>query len=239
VSDECRESRIDEEEFDDFEFSLIRDDLEISADEITIEAGVRPIFPSFNRELLVDDRHINPTLRFPSKKMFLDEHETVSCSSSEDEDTESIAPGKYCVWRSKMIESSPNRVKKSSSTGSGTKKWNFLNFLRRSNSDGKDAFVFLTPKNKAEKSSNNSEKVEISKPRRSSVDSVQVAGKAKAKGITAGNKLSAHEVFYVQNRAKTEGSKKKSYLPYRPDLVGFFANTGSLGPAAKTIPPFY
>jgi hypothetical protein len=46
---------------------------------------------------------------------------------------------------------------------------------------------------------------------------------------------SAHELFYVQNRAWKEGEKRKSYLPYRQDLVGFFANVNAYG---KTFPPF-
>ena len=39
--------------------------------------------------------------------------------------------------------------KKSSPTGSTSKQWRFRDLLRRSNSDDKDSFVFLTPPQKA------------------------------------------------------------------------------------------
>ncbi|KAI3813151.1 hypothetical protein L1987_17868 [Smallanthus sonchifolius] len=38
-----------------------------------------------------------------------------------------------------------------------------------------------------------------------------------------------HEQFYVQRRAENEVGKRKSYLPYRKDLVGLFANVNGMG----------
>lgn len=247
VSDQYnRESRLNEDEAaldednEDFVFSLVTD---YSADGVILDGKIHPIFPIFNRDLLIDDDDeqitnrdsVSQTLRLPLKKFFLDETEATSCSSSSDADElESIAPGTYCVWRPNLVDKSPSRCKKSSSTGSISKRWNLRHLLRRSNSEGKESpYVFLTPKNGGEKSGKG-ERVEMSKERRN--DGVKVAGKVKANGV--GEKLSAHEVFYVRNRAMKEGDKRKSYLPYRQDLVGFFATVGTLGPVGKTFPPF-
>ncbi|KAM7509131.1 hypothetical protein LguiA_019584 [Lonicera macranthoides] len=247
VSDQYnRESRLYQDEAaldeynDDFEFSSVTADS--SVHDVIIDGKILPIFPIFNRDLLINDDeqitnrdNVSQTLRLPLKKLFLDETEATSCSSSSEADElESIAPGTYCVWTPNLVQKSPSRCKKSNSTGSISKRWNLRHLLRRSNSEGKESpLVFLTPKNEGEKSGNG-EKVEISKERRN--DGVKVAGKVKAKGI--GEKLSAHEVFYVRNRAMKEGDKRKSYLPYRQDLVGFFATVGTLGPVGKTFPPF-
>ncbi|KAK3011268.1 hypothetical protein RJ639_012013 [Escallonia herrerae] len=243
------EASIDED--DDFEFSLVRGDPDASADEIVYDGQIRPIFPIFNRDLIGhgDEHQLRDEVktgngeveatRIPLRNLFIGEREDngpPSSSSSEADELESVPPGTYCVWRPKVaesVESSPSRCKKSSSTGSASKRWKFRDLLRRCNSEGKDSFVFLTPKNKEEKPEGGA-KVEHPKERRNSVD-YKVAGKAKAKG-SAGS--SAHEVFYVRNRAMKEGDKWKSYLPYRQDLVGFFANVNGLGKAAKAFPPF-
>ncbi|KAK6155194.1 hypothetical protein DH2020_009442 [Rehmannia glutinosa] len=55
---------------------------------------------------------------------------------------ENIPAGTYCVWRPKGADQpSPSRCKKSKSTGSASKRWKFRDLLR-SNSEGKDSFVF-------------------------------------------------------------------------------------------------
>ncbi|KAF7135512.1 hypothetical protein RHSIM_Rhsim08G0053900 [Rhododendron simsii] len=83
-----------------------------------------------------------------------------------------------------------------------------------------DSFVFLTPKHREQKA-------EI----QGTVEAQKKAGKVSAKMV------SAHEAFYVRNRAWKQGEKRKSYLPYRRDLVGFglFANVNVYG---KAFPPF-
>ncbi|KAM7506623.1 hypothetical protein LguiA_017076 [Lonicera macranthoides] len=222
---------------DDFEFSMVRVDPDDSAGEIIYENGqFGPIFPIFDRDLL-EDRKPNDDIsdiRIPLKKLFLEDREPPSSSSSEADELESVAPGTYCVWRPKAVEPSPSRCNKSRSTGSTSKRWRFRDLLRRSNSDGKDSFVFLTPKNRELKA-------EDSKERRKSVDAGKLAGKVNTKVTGERASASAHEAFYVRNRAMKEGDKRKSYLPYKQDLVGFFANVnglGSLGPSGKTFPPF-
>ncbi|KAL3526417.1 hypothetical protein ACH5RR_011073 [Cinchona calisaya] len=212
------------EDDDDFEFSLVVDDSEVSLD-----GQIRPVFPIFNRDLLVNDSKestsevVESEIGIPLKKLFIQDGEEEgqppsSSSSSEADELESIPPGTYCVWRPKKVESPANRCKKSNSTGSASKRWKFLDLLRRSNSDGKDSYVFLTPKHVEP---NKSEKHESSKAKQPSGGVVKAVSKLKeAKGVPP-LPSSAHEAFYVRNRAMKQGDKKKSYLPYRQDVVGF------------------
>lgn len=223
---------------DDFEFAFEK------AEEISHDAcEFRQIFPVFNRDILFGDNRDHPkddekrdlsTLLLPLKKLF-DEDPSSSCSSSEVDELERVPEGTYCVWRPKSaklaspsldaIDDVETRCKKSNSTGSASKRWKLrdLLLLRRSNSDGKGSpFVFLTPKSTA----SDVKETEDSKERRNSGE----AGKGKAKGAGGGEKAaSAHEVFYVRNRASKEVDKRKSYLPYRKDLVGFFASVNGGG----------
>lgn len=231
-------NELDDDDDDDFEFSLVRGDSDVTADQIF--GQVRQVFPIFNRDLLIrddQDRDAKPdvsTLRLPLKKLFIedrDDRDSVSSCSSEADELEGVPSGTYCVWRPKEVEGSPSRCKKSNSTGSVSKRWKLRDLIRRSNSAGKDAFVFLTPKNtehKAEKI----EHVEKSKEKRNSGDAVKLKTKG---GEKVSPSSSAHEAFYVRNRASKEGDKRKSYLPYRQDLVGFFANVNGMG---KSFPPF-
>ncbi|XP_009588918.2 uncharacterized protein [Nicotiana tomentosiformis] len=136
---------------DDFEFAFINTESEfspISADEIFYNGQIRPIF---NTDLCSRDVQFKvsaPTasIRLPLRKLFIAERETTpSCSSSEADDLESIPPGTYCVWRPRAAEDTlTEQCKKSKSTGSSSKRWKLRDFLHRSNSDGKDTFVFLT-----------------------------------------------------------------------------------------------
>ncbi|KAL0377424.1 UNVERIFIED_CONTAM: hypothetical protein Sradi_3047900 [Sesamum radiatum] len=119
---------------EDFEFALVRQEREVLAEEFFYDGQIGPVFPLFieDRE---DHEPDNPS----------------SCSSSEADEMENIPAGTYCVWRPKAAEQpSPSRCNKSKSTGSGSKRWKIRDLLRRSNSDGKDSFVFLTPKNREE-----------------------------------------------------------------------------------------
>ncbi|KAI3748084.1 hypothetical protein L6452_10942 [Arctium lappa] len=209
---------VDEE---DFEFSLVHGDEHVSAEHTASEGPV--VFPLFNRDLLikseadreavakVDDEE--DACSASLGKLFINEREesASSSSSSEADESESEDTGVFCAWRPKMdIGSSPlSKCKKSSSTGSGSKRWRIRDLLRRSNSEGKEPMVLLTSK-----------KVEIPKQKRSSGEVSVVSGKSKP---------SIHELFYVQQRAKREGGKRKSYLPYRQGLVGFFTNVNGKG----------
>ncbi|KAL8193523.1 hypothetical protein R6Q57_026658 [Mikania cordata] len=208
----------DEEEF---EFSVVIGDEELSAGDI--DSVGRTDFPLFNREILiqneVDRDPVQGKLEEEGigcsdslEKLFINERgESASSSSDESDDVES--PGVFCVWRHKLeAGSSPiSKCKKSRSTGSGSsgsKRWRIRDLLRRSSSAVKEPMVLLTRK-----------KLEVSKQRISnSGEGSVVAEESRA------SSPSIHELFYVQQRAKREGVKKKSYLPYRQGLVGFFSN---------------
>lgn len=221
----------DVEDDGDFEFSLVRDETEFSAEEFVYDGQLGPIFPVFNRDLLLNDagkhgaaggdERFESSIQVPLSKLFLGDRDgdnPPSCSSSEADELENIPAGSYCVWRPKVADQpSPIRCNKSKSTGSASKRWKFRDLLRRSNSDGKESLVFLTPRNREEKSP-----TEI--PRK-----LKGKGNSAAGTSTAVAARSAHEALYVRNRAMNEVYKKKSYLPYRQDLVGFFVNVNVLG----------
>ncbi|KAK7844216.1 uncharacterized protein LOC112040656 [Quercus suber] len=195
-------------------------------------------------------------LRIPLKKLFSEEHAptSYSSSSSEVDELEGVPPGTYCVWTPHINSSpkaiaaaaSPSQCKKSNSTGtttssntkssSSSKRWRLMNLLRRSNSEGKDSFVFLTPKNKEEEISNgnNSFEEENSISNSKEMKKVVVVKKKKKKEKEQ-TVSSAHEMFYGRKRESMERDRRKTYLPYRKDLVGFWASVGSLG---RTFPPF-
>ncbi|CAA0823410.1 Protein of unknown function (DUF1645 [Striga hermonthica] len=160
-----------------------------------IDGQIRQVFPVFNRDLLDSSES---SVAVPLSRLFIEEDRErdcpPSCSSSEADELENVPSGTYCVWRPRM----PSQCRKSKSTGSASRRWNLRDLLRRSKSDGMDSFVFLTRNRNKE-------------------------GKA-VKSTEHRPPASAHETFYVRNKAAKEVNKKKSYLPYRPELVGFFAN---------------
>ncbi|GMY24937.1 myelin transcription factor 1 [Fagus crenata] len=189
---------------DDFEFAFVCKEPNtslISADEIFYNGQIRPIYPLFDQSLLSNHSHIDNTntthiRRPPLRKLMIEEQERDSCSSSEADDLDVIPAGTYCVWApgGTHAASPSDRCKKSNSTGS-SKRWKFRDLLYRSNSDGKDKFVFLTPSKKAEKMNNKT-----------------------AVMVEAGH-----------------NDKRKSFLPYRKEFVGFFTNANGL---TRTLQPF-
>ncbi|KAF1879476.1 hypothetical protein Lal_00005943 [Lupinus albus] len=156
-----------------------------------------------------------------------------SSSSSEVVELDGIPASTYCVWTPKSaqsVQASPNRCKKSNSTGSSaspSKRWKVLDLLRRSNSDGKNTFVFL--KNNKEVKSKNS------KERHDSGSSNEIAGKKYSGG--GEGKLpettSALEALYLGKRERRmkEKEKRKTYLPYKQHLIGYSS-------AFNSFPPF-
>lgn len=230
-ADENEEEKIQENEDDDeFEFSFVKESeiSPVAADEIFYNGQIRPIYPLFNTDLLLDNEDFMnassnsrleeasarpKSIRLPLRKLFLEEERepNSSCSSSEADDLEGIPEGTYCVWRPKTDEKSAGSCKKSNSTGS-SKRWKFRDLLYRSNSDGKDTFVFLTPsfkrkENKAEKATTD--------------NASKVTAKSKGVPVVEGSPA----MHYVKNGG---GEKRKTYLPYRQDLVGFFANVNGM-----------
>lgn len=226
---------------DEFEFALAREENDVLPEDFFYQGQIGPVYPLFRRDLLLsyggssENRRLESSakvecIKVPLSKLLEEtrrdenDRDPASCSSSEVDELESIPTGTYCVWRPKVPETpSPSWCKKSKSTGSASKRWKLPEFLRRSNSDGKDSFVFMTPKHRDEKR----DRTETS---RKLTERIATAASSSTVGPP-----SAHEALYVQNRVKNENDRRKSYLPYRPGLVGFFASSNGL---RKSSPRF-
>lgn len=129
---------------------------------------------------------------------------------------------------------------KSKSTGtSSSRRWSIKDLLRRSNSesDSKDSFVFLTPLSSSSKKTAEEEPKETKKSSGSGSASGSGPGSGGGPNKPKGSKAvsMAHEAFYVRNKtvAKDGYNKRRSYLPYRQDLVGLFASVNAM---SRTFP---
>ncbi|KAG6412204.1 hypothetical protein SASPL_124874 [Salvia splendens] len=139
---------------------------------------------------------------------------TSSCSSSDADELDGVPADSYCVWRPPNKAEAEAQCKKSSSTGSNSKRWKFKvkDLLNRSRSEGsKDDFSVL---NSSKKQSED----------RGKVAPVSGGGKVKSAAAPPLPPLPVHG-----------GEKRRSYLPYKQDLVGLFANVNGF---SKNLQPF-
>ncbi|KAK7316447.1 hypothetical protein VNO77_35486 [Canavalia gladiata] len=217
----------------DFEFVAFRK----VADDVFFDQS--PAFPIFNRDLATETEEPRSgaeedttAIQITLGKLLMDDSASSSASSEVEDELEAIPAGTYCVWTPKPAKPSPSRCKKSKSTGSSSsKRWKLLDLLRRSNSEGKESFVFLTPSSSSSSSLGfNSAKKKAQNSKEES--GAMVAGKkipassGREKKVSA---VSAHEALYVRNREMRKVDKRRSYLPYRQDLVGFCVNLNAMG----------
>ncbi|XP_054822961.1 uncharacterized protein LOC129321269 [Prosopis cineraria] len=222
---------------DEEEFSFVCGDLSetlASADELFHNGQIRPKFPFF-----VDECEGGSPLRPPLKKLFVERRDI---SSPALEDSESIewnrAPPvrSYCRWSNKKTTEVLNqRCEKSNSTGF-SKLWRFRDLKLRSNSDGKDAFVFLTASTKKRASSGTTE-AEKAVNVKGKAEKI-ISGEGKKDAVRKSKSKTASwgpEKHYVMIRARKEGDRRRSYLPYRQDLVGFFTNVNGF---SRNVHPF-
>ncbi|XP_015168326.1 uncharacterized protein [Solanum tuberosum] len=234
----------DDNEEEEFSFACGIDAPPIAADEMFYNGQIRPLFPLFNQNLLLSDEDLEALkeqlpIRPPVKKIFIQtEDNSIPATSSEE-----IA-GPFCEWsKNKAIEATrdnPEVCKKSNSTGF-SKLWRFKDFLHRSNSDGRDTFVFLNPTTPAakveEKVVRKDETTTSEKKKKEISGEVKVIGKVTKKTkkvVKKSEGVLAHEA-YMKSKAKAE-DRRRSYLPYRPELVGFFTNVN--GGLTKNVHPF-
>nr|GEU78722.1 hypothetical protein [Tanacetum cinerariifolium]GEU79421.1 hypothetical protein [Tanacetum cinerariifolium] len=120
--------------------------------------------------------------------------------------------GPFCMWKKQP----PKLSKKSNSTWF-SKLWRLKdNNVGCSNSDGRDAFVFLK------------------KPVRTAVEGSSLKGNG-GKRKAENGKFSGHEV-YLRKRAQGEEDRRQSYLPYRLGIMGFFTNVN--GGLSKNVYPY-
>lgn len=235
----------------DFEFLAFRK----AADGVFFEGSqnASQVFPIFNRDLLAEhdgagDGKVSDAaaIRIPFGKLLIGDEERgpdpspsppppPSTSSSSD-DLEEIPAGTYCVWTPKSVKASPNRCKKSNSTGSSSsssssKRWKLLSLLRRSKSDGKESIVLLTPssspppnaaKKKGAKGETNSKEQCAGKK-------IPAPGKSGEKKFPASPLRSPSRSPYEALYGGKREIRRKSYLPYKQGLVGFCISLNSIG----------
>lgn len=252
----------DDDGGEEFEFAVLSstDSFEgfepISADEIFANGQILPIYPLFNRALVLGDqghqgrdrgaadgghREEKPAARVPLGKLMMEDRDAPSTSSSESDDLEGIPADSYCLWAPNSVPPSPDMRRRSHSTGdssaSSSKRWRLRDLvIGRSHSDGRKKFLFLAPPHPSS-SADATEKT----GRRPSSDGAPLPPhplaedekKAKGKGkggvrVLEMDMVTAHRVYYAKGGAAA-GDRRRSYLPYRKDLVGFFGNVNGAG----------
>ncbi|KAM7250160.1 hypothetical protein ACFE04_022043 [Oxalis oulophora] len=161
----------DNDDDDDFSFASVKSE----------RSQVPVSYPVFGRDFFAGDEL--KSLRPPLKKLFVEEQ----------------SPATEDVITVREVSVSSEMCKKSNSTGF-SKLRRFRELVLRSNSDGKDTFVFLNDD--------------------VNVNNVNRKNKKKKEKMTA---LTA----YMKSKAKEENNdKRKSYLPYKH--VGLFTNVNGL-----------
>lgn len=200
---------------DEFEFpSVIRD---------STVAVHYPIYPVFGRPHISSPAspELDTPVRLPLRKLLVQERNSsigsTSSSSSTAEmiDMEGVPAESYCLWTPGSAPQSPARCHKSGSTGSLVK-WKKISdlVLGRSQSDGKEKFVFLSAKGNTKQEKKEKEKKK---------------GKG-GKVTTEVDTITAHRIFYGNKSGVGNGvaGRRKSFLPYKQDLVGLFASVNGI-----------
>ncbi|XP_062180510.1 uncharacterized protein LOC133884924 [Phragmites australis] len=242
----------DEEGFE-FEFPSISRDSPAGtaalADELFADGRIRTFYPVFGRRGGVHSSVDGPTQPAPAAalrvrgqlgRLFLEESRsrnsstssttsTASSSSSAATDDdggglEGASPESYCLWTpgsSASGTSSPRPPRKSSSTGSMAR-WRRISELvvGRSHSDGKEKFLFLpTPPHKAPNKDKPRPKPSPAGGRKGSTTPA-----AEADTVTA-----VHRIAYIaKGGSGGGGTPRRTFLPYREELVGLFANVNGI-----------
>lgn len=196
-----------EEVGDDSDFAFVpRDPIsgqEVTADDIFSNGQIRTAFPLFGRELA-------PVI--PMQGLAIKDRDELvgSASSSECDELEGVPEASYCVW-------APERQVRSKSYGEPGRLRLRDIVQGRSRSDGNKKFLFLAPppppppvvEKEKEKSKGGSEK------------------KGKVGKVTELDIVTAHRLYYSNKGGEGMKGGKRSFLPYRPEFVGFFGNAAN------------
>lgn len=230
----------DEEEREEFEFSFPCENPNsspIAAEDAFHNGQIRPIFPFFDQSLLSDSAESDEpaasssTLHQPLRKLFTEGSGTVSTSPS------GGAKAEYGPWEGRTVEEIKSPAvgalcRKSNSTGS-SRVWRFKDLIHRSSSDGKDAFVFLNPATATGNAERAEKKNAAKGGERSGKKAPAPNGVGKSKKPAPAAAAAVPPPPY--GRSIRAGEKRRSYLPYRPGLVGFFTSVNGL---SKNVHPF-
>ncbi|CAA0836117.1 Unknown protein [Striga hermonthica] len=225
ISDNCNADTdsSDLEEYFDLDFAFVNRESEpsspIRADEIFQNGKIRPVYPVFDKYLLLRRQGKSPSedqtgdgdrnsgsgrskVRHPLRDLLIEERGTTiwkaSSSSSSSEADEQPMTDSYCPCQPEAA-AEEGLATKSLSACRNSKRWRFKvkDFVRRSQSDGsKSSIVVLTDETKAVRET--------------------LAG--------GGEVIPTPRPPYNRDG----GEKRRSYLPYKQDLVGFFGNVNAL-----------
>lgn len=197
----------------------------------------RPMSPPPREAVVEEEEEDEPetaTLRVPLGRLLLEEREfrarqRESSGTSpvqpqrrrpDDEgELEGVPPESYCLWapggQPSTTPASPRRCRKSGSTGS-VLRWRRISerLVRRSQSDGKEKFVFLNAPGGGAPSPH---------PPKDNDD-------ANGGGSVGKGDAGRHGWSYYSKGGGGGGSggRRRSYLPYKQELVGLFANVSGL-----------
>ncbi|KAJ4916501.1 hypothetical protein Rs2_02051 [Raphanus sativus] len=192
----------------------------ITAEEAFEDGQIRPVFPLFNRDLLLFDQNdvvsatddsdsesVRPRLR----KVFVEDGEGKKAE-------EGSLVGAHCSWSSGTVAEASPRL-----AGRATR--------RDSRSSGDLGISNAAVGDKTQSSSSRPAKLTSEDEKKSTKTK---KGKEKTTSSASAKKTkSAHEKLYMRNRALKEEVKHRSYLPYKQ--VGFFTNVNGL---SRNIHPF-
>ncbi|CAO1948226.1 unnamed protein product [Urochloa humidicola] len=214
-----------------------------AADELFAGGRIRAFYPVFGRVL---DADAAAAPRAPLGRLFeLEQARTSSVASTSSTSSASslslssadagaeldaAAPDSYCLWTpGSSAASSPSRPpRKSGSTGS-IARWRRIGELvvGRSHSDGKDKFLFFSapPSPARDKDSRDLHSAATkSKPKPPAKGSkAGAAAASEVDTVAAGRRMS-----YSGGGGKASAGGRRTFLPYRQDLVGLFANVHGL-----------
>lgn len=156
------------------------------------------LYPVFGRPRFpprLPEPEITATVRVPLGQLLLVDREPSSPSQLPNDDLDSVPAEMYCPWSPGWsAAASPARCRKSGSTGS-VLRWR-PRLIGRSQSDGKEKFVFL--------------------------NTGSASGSSRRKGRNGGRGDQAWS--YYAKGSGSNGARRTSFLPYKQDLVGLFAN---------------
>ncbi|XP_047952582.1 uncharacterized protein LOC125198231 [Salvia hispanica] len=194
---------------EDFEFSLVRDDNELSAEDFVYDGQLGPIFPVFNRDLLLSDDRRDSSVQVPLSQLLLEDRrggdgDPPSCSSSEADELESVPPGPY---RLAAEGGTGCRAGVRREKPPGGRKGGFSEMGGAKRREG--SLVFLTPKRGRRNSRQISKKIERKRGQ----------GRLRLRFALPGGRVGRTRLC-MEKQSDEQVDRKKSYLPYRQDLVG-------------------
>ncbi|XP_062179319.1 uncharacterized protein LOC133883928 [Phragmites australis] len=177
---------------DDFTFAVVPPPLAL----VFPGGRMGPLYPVFGRPRS-PPRLPEPetaTVRVPLGRLLMVDKEPSPLKLPAD-DLASVPADMYSPWSPGRSAASPAMCRKSGSTGS-VLRWR-QRYVGRSQSDGKEKFVFL-----------NTSASESGRKGRS------------GEGAGGGHAWS----YYAKGGGCVNGARRRSFLPYKQDLVGLFAN---------------